>query len=226
MGKILRVPYKMLAAPVPIARLKHENTALLLMDFQRYTCSRDHGLGKIAVEKGIQPEFEEYYSQVEAALDNGSRLLDGCRKKGLQVVHTYLHGWAEDAKVSRQFREGKLELPVGYLQDEILPQFKPIQNEVMLARGTHSPFIQTRLEEVLHEGQVDTLIIAGMLFNYSVVTAAREAADLDYNVVVVWDASASETLDWHLVARTGLVGGLIVTRSTTEVLEMLDGRRT
>jgi len=226
MGKILRVPYKMLAAPVPITRLTSANAALLMMDFQRYTCSRNHGLGQIAAEKGILPELEEYYDQVDAALQNGLRLLEGCRKNGLKVIHTYLHGWAEDAKLSRQFREGKLGLPVGYLQDEILPQFKPIQNEVMLARGTYSPFMKSRLEEVLQEGQVDTLIVAGMLFNYSVVTAAREAADLDYNVVVVWDASASETLDWHLVTRTGLVGGLIVTRSTAEVLEMLEGTRT
>jgi nicotinamidase-related amidase len=226
MGKILRVPYKMLAAPVPITRLTSASTALLMMDFQRYTCSREHGLGKMAAEKGIQPEFAEYYEQVEAALQNGLRLLEGCRQNGLQVIHTYLHRWTEDAKVSRQFREGKLELPVGNLQDEILRQFQPIQNEAMLARGTYSPFMKTRLAEMLQEGQVDTLIIAGMLFNYSVLMAAREAADLDYNVAVVWDASASETLDWHLVVRTAMVSGLIVTRNTEEVLEMLEGIRT
>jgi nicotinamidase-related amidase len=65
-----------------------------------------------------------------------------------------------------------------------------------------------------------------MLASQTVWQAAREAADLDFGVVVVMDCCASETLAWHTQLRTGIVGGLIRQRSSGEVIEMLEGRRT
>ena len=72
----------------------------------------------------------------------------------------------------------------------------------------------------------DTIILAGILANISVEMTAREAADRGFGVVVVWDAAASETLDWHTVTMAGIVGGLIRVRSTPPVIEMLEGTRT
>ena len=58
---------------------------------------------------------------------------------------------------------------------------------------TYSPFAGTNLQQRLREAGVDTLIVAGMLANYTVWMTAREAADRDVGVVVAIDASASET---------------------------------
>jgi nicotinamidase-related amidase len=226
MGNMLRVPYKMLSAPLPLEPLHKEKAALILMDFQKYTCSRKDGLGMLAEIKGITPEMDEYYRQVDAAVENAFHLLESCRNEHVTVIFTYLHSAESKKDISRQFQTSELPIPMGDLESEFHKTVKPIAGERILTRGTYSPFLSTDLLDILRKEGKDTLVIAGMLFNYTVFVTAREAADLGFNVIVVWDASASETLDWHLVTRTGLVGGLILSRSAEEVIEMMEGTRT
>jgi len=226
MGKVLRVPYKMLVAPIPVERLQIDNTALMLIDFQKYTCNRNYGLGVLAAERGITPELAEYYSQVDAAVESSSMLLDSCRQNGVKVIFSYQHAGSAGENVSKQFKISKFPIPRGDLADEFLPQIYPNKGEEIITRAAYSPFLNSKLEETLRSDGKDTLIMAGTLFNYTVALAAREAADRDFKVIVVWDASASESLDWHLVTRTGLVGGLILSRRAQEVIEMMQGTRT
>jgi nicotinamidase-related amidase len=224
---VLRVPYKMLLAPVPPFSLKAGNAALLLIDVQRFTTSRREGLGRLAAERGIERELDEYYLQVEAALENMAKLIAACRGHGLSVIHAVLCGSrADGSDRSRQMRTSRLPLPVGDPRPEIRPEVAPADGEMVLARTTYSPFVNPELLETLRGARVDTLLLAGMLANYSVWQTAREAADRDFGVVVVMDCCASETLAWHTQLRTGIVGGLIRQRSSREVIEMLEGTRT
>ena len=224
---LLRVPFKMLAAPVSPFHLTRENTALLLVDAQHFTCSREQGLGLLAAERGIDRELDEYYLQVDSALKNLERLLAACRAHGLRIIHTLLNcAKADRSDLSRQLRAAELPIPAGDPRAEIRPEVAPRAGELVLPRVTYSPFARTDLQHVLNTAQVDTLIVAGMLANYSVWMTAREAADRDFGVVVVIDASASETLEWHLQLQTGIVGGLIRQRTTSGVIEMLEGTRT
>jgi nicotinamidase-related amidase len=85
---LLRVPYKMLLAPIPPFPLGPGNTALLLIDAQHFTATRSQGLGQLANERGIDREFDEYYAQVDAALPNMTKLIAACRARGR---HGYAH---------------------------------------------------------------------------------------------------------------------------------------
>jgi biuret amidohydrolase len=224
---LLRVPYKMLAAPVPPFHLSQANTALLLVDAQHFTCSREQGLGLLATERGIDRELDEYYLQVDAALKNMVRLLAICRSHKVRIIHTVLNcARADRSDLSRQLRVAELPIPAGDPRAEIRPEVAPSADELVLPRVTYSPFAATTLQHILNAAKIETLIVAGMLANYSVWLTAREAADRDFGVVVVMDASASETLEWHLQLQTGIVGGLIRQRTTGDVIEMLEGTRT
>ena len=64
-----------------------------------------------------------------------------------------------------------------------------------------------------------------MMANVTLVLAAREAADRDFSVLAVGDASASETLQWHGLTLQGLGGGAIRTVSSGDVLEMIAGTK-
>jgi nicotinamidase-related amidase len=216
----LRVPYKMLLAPAAPFALRADNTALLLLDVQHFTTRRDQGLGLLAAERGIEREFDEYYAQVDAALTNLSTLVDACRGHGLRVLHSVLCGRDR----SRQMESSALPLPTGDPRAEIRSEVAPAGHEPVLVRTTYSPFVDGALLEALRG--TDTLLIAGMLANMTVRQAAHEAADRDLGVVVVMDCCASETLAWHGVLRTGVVGGLIRQRSSRDVIEMLEGLRT
>ena len=224
-AKILRVPYKMMFEPVPLVKLE-QNSALLLIDPQNFLTRRDEGLGKEANKQGIITEFDEYYQQVDYALDNMKYLLLGCRKKGLKIIYTLLNSKVYDGSdISRQLKVSGLEIPHTEPVQEIRSEVAPLPGDVILSKGTYSPFTNTDLHNMLREAGIDTLIIVGMVANYSVNLTAFEAADRDFSVVVIWDACASETLDWHLDFKVSLSGGLIRTRTTRQVLEMLEGTR-
>ena len=194
MGSILRVPYKMLAAPIPVERMMNERTAIILLDFQKYTCDRNSGLGSLAAIKGISPEFDEYYSMVDAARKNCASLLEVCRKNRVEASFCYLFNNNSPSPYSRQFEVSQYPLPTGDLKKEYLAELQPSKADMIITRDTYSPFLNTGLEEKLRSDRKDTLILAGTLFNLTVAQTAREAADLGFTVVVVWDASASETL--------------------------------
>lgn len=222
-----RVPFKNLSNATPPFCVTRDHAALLLVDAQRFTTRRDEGLGLEARKRGILREFEEYYAQVDAALRNMQRLLAGCREHGLAVIHTVLNASSADGSdLSRQLKMSGLPIPTGAPEKEIRPEVAPLSSELVLPRGTYSPFASTDLLSVLREKRVDTLIIAGMLANTTVDLAAREAADRDFGVIMVWDASASESLYWHEIVKTGLVGPLIRIRTAQQVIEMMEGTRT
>ena len=224
---VLRVPFKMLLAPIPRFSLGPDNAALLLIDAQHFTTSRGQGLGQLASERGIDREFDEYYTQVDAALKNMVRLLTACRSHGLTVMHTVLCGDRPDGSDrSRQMRVSGLPLPVGDPRLQICSEVSAQPDEVVFPRTTYSLFVGRDIATALRTAHVDTVLLAGMLANYSVWQAAREAADRDFGVVVVMDCCASETLAWQTQLQTGVIGGLIRQRSCTEVIEMMQGTRT
>jgi nicotinamidase-related amidase len=224
---MLRVPFKMLLAPVPPIRLACDNAALLLIDPLQFTTARSGGLGQAAEVRGISREFDDYFSQAEAAIRNMARLAAACREHGLPVIYSVLNSQRPDrSDTSRQMQVSRMPVPVGPPEAGIRPEVAPALGEAVLPRGTYSPFAAGGLQDRLRALGVDSLIVAGVLANLSVAMAAREAADRDFSVVVATDACAGETLEWHLQTMTGLVGGLIRVRSTREIIEMLEGTRT
>jgi nicotinamidase-related amidase len=155
------------------------------------------------------------------------RLLTGCREHGLTVIHSVLNASSANGRLlSRQLEVSGLSIPTGVPEDQIRPELAPLPPELVLPRVTYSPFAGTDLQSVLGEKGVDTLVLAGMLANTTVDLTAREAADRDFGVIMVWDASASESLDWHEIVKTGLVGPLIRIRTVQQVIEMMEGTRT
>ena len=224
---VLRVPFKMLLEPVPHFSLGAKNTVLLLVDAQHFTTTRSQGLGRLASDRGIDRELDEYYRQTEAALQNMATLIAACRAHDVPIMHTVLNCSRPDrSDLSRQMRVSGLPVPTGDPRLEIRSEVAAKPDELVFPRTTFSPFVGTDLLKALRSAQVEVILLAGMLANYSVWMAAREAADRDFGVIVVMDCSASETLEWHAQLRTGVIGGLIRQRSSTEVIEMLDGTRT
>lgn len=217
----------MLSGPTPPFAVSRADATVLVMDVQDFTTREDQGLGRLAGERGILREFEEYYLQVEAAIRNLQGLLDVSREHGLQVLYTLLHaGRADRTDLSRQLRVAGWPIPAGDPLEEIRPEVSPLAGDLVLPRGTYGAFAGTDLLDILEGGQVKTLILAGMLANTTVALTAQEAADRGFGVIVVWDASASETLDWHDNMKTRLVGPLVRLRTAKQVIEMMKGART
>gem|GEM_PF-2425950 len=224
---VMRVPFKMLAVPAPPFRLSREHTVLLLMDFQNYTTNRQAGYGKLAADRGIDREFDEYFLQLDAAIKNARRLLEACRMQKIPVIHTLLACSNIDRQdLSRQFRVNEFDIPFGDPIEEIRHEVAPQPGERILPRAVYSPFSRTDIHSILEQMETENILLAGMMADTTVAMTAREAADRDFGVIVVMDSSASQTHEWHAQLRDGIVGGLIRQRSTSHVIEMIRGERT
>src|SRR5262245_9576468 len=90
-----RTPLKNLLPPVPPFRVADGGSAwsrpaLLVLDLQPFTAERAAGFGRMAEERGIAPELDEYYEQVAHAVRNSAELLAGFRARSLPVIFTRL----------------------------------------------------------------------------------------------------------------------------------------
>lgn len=218
-----RTPYHMLMRPMPLAPVGPGVAALVLLDVQDFTTCRGRGLDAEAARRGVARELDEYYAQVDAAKRNLARLVAECRSRDVLVVHLRA---ALEAPQSRHFAASGLERPQSAAADgATLGALDAEANEPVIARGGYSAFHRTNLADTLRQRGIATVMLAGMMANITVSLAAREAADRDFQVLVVQDGSASETLAAHGTTMQGLAGGAIRIVGTGDALAMLEGRR-
>jgi nicotinamidase-related amidase len=210
---------------VPAVTLTDGGAALLVLDVHRFTVARDAGYARLARDRGIARELAEYYEQVDQMLPNLRHLIAGCRAHGLPVIFTRLVAGGARA-VTRQALTTGLWAPADSEEARFLPDLRPAPGDAVIDKTTTGAFAGTSLDSMLRGKRIHTVIVAGVQANGTVEQSAREAADRGYGVVVVSDACAAETWTIHGFVMTTLVGGLIRTRTTTAVLEMLEGART
>jgi nicotinamidase-related amidase len=200
-----------------------ETTALLIIDMQYLDAHRDYGMGADAKREGITEKYEYYFQQVEnVVIPNTKRLLDVCRPAGVQVIYPRIASLVKDCReVSIEHKRIKLLAPAGSRESEILEEIKPIENEIVLSKGASGVFNSTAIDQLLRNLGVDTLIMTGVVTNYCVETAVRDAGDRGYNVVLVSDASAAMTEEHQRLALEILAGVYCVVMTTDQVLEAL-----
>ena len=205
---------------MPPVRLSDGGVALIVVDVHRFTVSRGFGFDRMAGERGITRELDEYFDQVEQALPNIRRLVDGCRQRGLPIVFTRLAAPTE-ASVAPQARVTGFWSVTGSVDAAFLPEIGPAAGDVVVDRTSVGAFAGTSLHAVLGTRGAASLILCGVVANESVQQTAREAVDLGYHVVVASNACAAETWAHHGFVMATIVGGMIRTRTAEGVLEML-----
>jgi biuret amidohydrolase len=221
----VRVPFKNLAGSVPAVRLSGGGTALVLVDCHRFTLAQDSGWGRLARERGISRELDEYYEQLAQVLPNVRRLLGGCRERSVPVLFTRLVRGRGDGGLATQAAATGFWTDASSPEACFLADLGPRDGDTVLDKTTLSAFGNTDLDLRLRRLNTRHLLVAGVLANEAVELTARGAADLGYHVVVVSDACAAETWSLHALVMTTIVGGLVRVRTVEAVLEMLDGRR-
>ena len=225
-----RTPLRMLFPPVPAFPLRDGQAALLVRDYQPFRTDRAVGLGRMAAERGIARELDEYYEQVEFGLKNTADLVQAFRAADLPIVFTRLAA-PPRPDTARGFAAygGSLpaaDSPEAQIVASLAPPARRQGENVLIPRHTLSPFANTALDRVLDEMSRRYVVLAGVMTGWAVELTAREAVDRGYGVLVVSDACPGETYEIHDFVMTQLYGGMIRVRPTGAVLEMLAGRRT
>jgi nicotinamidase-related amidase len=68
------------------------------------------------------------------------------------------------------------------------PEAEPLPGEPVMAKRTHSAFVDTDLEATLDAIGATTLVVCGVLTQNSIEATVRHAADIGYRVFLVGDA--------------------------------------
>jgi len=215
------------SSPFPEFALTAEPTALLLIDMQRLAGTE--WLVLKAIEKGIAEEdakraVESMDRQVKRALRNARRVLEACREAGIAAIHVKIEAMMTDGR-----DVGRLHKILGYVVNprskwgQFFEEVAPEKGEVVLTKTCSGAFVGTNLDQILRNMDVDTLIIVGFYTDQCVETAARDAADLGYKVILVEDACATETAERHSHSIDAIRDVYVRIEKTEEILAAIVG---
>ncbi len=175
--------------PVPEHEIHPQKSALLLINFIDCTGF----FVQVAVDKGI-PENEakevlgDFDRAAKEAAVNAGRLLKACRASGLEILHI-----RSEARTDRKTR---LIVPSGN-EAAVYEALASRKGELVVPESSGDAFTETRLDYVLRNMNIDSLIVCGLTTDQGVLFTAAKAVDLGYDVVLVEDACATFTQETH-----------------------------
>ncbi len=176
-------------------------------------------------------------SSVPVARDivaNINRLAASCRQAGSPVVwlkhladEAAAAGWDNwfDTFVTAELRDALItHLSEGAPGFEIWPDLEVAAEDEIVVKNRFSAFIQgsSGIDAVLRARAIDTLLITGTVTNVCCESTARDAAMLNYKVIMVADANAARSDDDHNAALNNLFNIFADVRTTDEVIVLLE----
>lgn len=178
--------------PVPIAR---DSTALLVIDMQYATGSREHGLAKYLQAQGSLADAAYRFDRIERTIiPNIQRLLATFRGAGASVIYiTYGAELADFSDVPEHIRDIVMASNnrAGEIEHEIVAELAPQPGEPVLNKTTMGAFGSTGIDALLRAKGIRELVCVGVSTNNCVAMTAFEAAERGYGVVIVDDATGT-----------------------------------
>lgn len=164
--------------------LDRQHTALLIADFYAAIMSTiPHAVDRQVVEKA-------------------QRLQRAAREAGIFVCYcatVFRPGYIEISERNKTFHERKHsgQPPVSDPVQLIHPAVQPMAGEVVVGKHRVNALYGTALDLILRANDIDSLIILGYATSGVVLSTVRNAADLDYRLVVVEDCCADQDPEVH-----------------------------
>jgi nicotinamidase-related amidase len=202
--------------------LRHDDTALLVVDMQYGDASMEHGIFKYRREHGYTHGLDEVAQQLRVIVPNIQRLQVAFRSRGMEVVFTRIRSMTHDGRDrSLAHKELGHMMPPGSRDSEVLDEIAPAGDELVFDKTTGSVFNSTNIHYVLQNIGIKNLVMVGVMTGGCVESAARDAKDLGYRVLVVDDACATWTLEMHRFALRVMNEVFAKIKTTDEILAAL-----
>jgi nicotinamidase-related amidase len=185
---------------------------------------RDFGHLRRMVERGDGAAIEYYASRLETlVIPNIRRLLTAFRGAGMEVIHTHIQSLTRDGRDrSLQHKSLGIHHPPGSREAQILEEVAPRGDEIVLTKTCGGVFNGTRLDYVLRNLGIRTLVIAGVVTSGCVELAVRDASDRGFAVVVVDDATATWLPEMQASAERAMREIYAKVKSTDEVIQRVE----
>ena len=215
----------------PDFELDPKTTALMIIDMQYVDAHPDYGLGPVLRKE--YPEVASYYFKrlSESVIPNLTRLIEFFRHNRLMIVYItvgpVLPDGSDETLLRRQRKESvrkALSFSQGTFEHTILQEIKPQVGELVINKTSVGAFNSTAIDQILRNMGVESLIITGVVTNACVETTARDAADRGYKCVLVDDALAAHSQEFHdsTLRNFSVIFGQV--RTSKEILGYLQDR--
>jgi len=190
-----------------------EKTALIVVDM---------------LEEFVRPEWTPYWIPAAyEAVPKMKQVIKVCRELGVPVIYTAYH-----------FHEDGIDMPRGakyipiYQEDiefagqiftkpSVYSGIAPEPKELVIIKPTYDAFFNTRLDLVLRNLAVETVIICGTMTNFCCGATARSAFMLGYNVVFGSDINATDLPEMQEAEIKTLRRGFAQIRTADEIIARL-----
>ena len=209
-------------------RLEAAHTALLVIDLQVDFLSADGYFAR----KGYDP------APLRAILPQVRRVIDVARKAGLLVIYTRQGYRADLADMSpyerwRRRRAG-LDNAQALLRGtpgfELVPELAVLPGEAIVDKTANDAFCYTDLDHILRWRGISHLLFTGCTTDVCVSSTMRQAADRNYQCLMIEDACASGDAYAHAAAvhmvtvEDGIFGAVATAEAVVAGLSRLPAR--
>jgi nicotinamidase-related amidase len=183
-------------------------SALLIIDMQKYQVRKEGSSYKFL--NSSFPGFLDYFvKQVSEVVEpNIKRLVDFFRENDVKIVYTLYSSRNKDGSdFTRQIRTIN-EIAKEQIGDFIYPHkdhpgskiidsIKPEDDDLVLIKTTSSAFSSTNLGLFLQNMGIELLFIVGVATSMCVGSTARVAFDFGFDVIIIEDACADWSPEFH-----------------------------
>lgn len=147
-----------------------------------------------------------------------SRLVDGARGAGCEIVYTVIEALTKDGRDrSLDHKLSDILVPKGDPGAQVLAAARMQQDDILLPKTSSGVFNSTNLTYVLRNLGIRHVVCAGLLTDQCVDMAVRDGADLGFYMVCARDACATKTAERHEQALRAF-GGYCRVQSVDEIL--------
>jgi nicotinamidase-related amidase len=206
-------------------------TALVVVDVQRYFVSPYYPFAQV-FEKLVPGATTEYFNRVNhTVVPNINRLQEFFRAEGLPIIYTAT-GSQSDGNDLPQWLKDFDHLGLALIGQRVWPQagdpswqvddsVAPRPGELIINKTTSGPLHSTRLDQMLRNTGVSSLVVTGLTTDVCVTQSARESADSGFQVVIAADACTTLSEQMHLSALEAFSLAFGRVRKTSEVIKLL-----
>ncbi|MEM9183516.1 MAG: isochorismatase family cysteine hydrolase [Pseudomonadota bacterium] len=177
--------------------IRPDNTALIVVDMQNATGNPNLGLGKLLAERGQTHSSSYRFDRIEQTLvPNIQALASVCREVGAPVIYITYGSELEDYSDMPAHMVGIVKATsnrVGMPEHDIVDALTPEPGELVINKKTMGAFSSTGIDANLRALGIETVLVVGVSTNNCVAMTAMEACDHQYGVVVVSDATGTDS---------------------------------
>jgi ureidoacrylate peracid hydrolase len=160
--------------------------ALLIIDMQNAFVKKEGSLSKLGINTSRTSNVIEPIKAIKAA----------AKKANMPVVYLKMAMRADykDAGILQEVFPPLKDLGhcvIDTWDNEIIEELAPDKDDILVDKHTFSGFYNTKLESILRNLNIDTLIVTGIATNICVESTVRDGFVRNFKIIVPKEATAS-----------------------------------